>query len=885
MNQAEFSQLLCTQNASKVLKTLSTMPASNRRVHAKTAAKLLKDTQMTWDAGPEVPKVMDDDSVRIGVLATATLSELKKVTFHAIPLNIGIDVVLRALSPDWIGDWVEALVEDNPYFVHRLAPVWKHGLCRRPTSDAFILGYYAHRTWWDENDYEPEFLKDDVWRFFEVEGGGEFSLASHDKYCSVDYAWATKLRQLAENGTLDRNRLLDASLDALEKDFGQFRAGWYARFHTALDPTPQDCAKRGKRYVLLLNSTIPPTVSFALKIVAKLEKSGDLVPDILLQHIEPVLLARQKSTVMLALKLISAVAKKDPTFKGRAARLAMTALVHESGDVQAKALDIVEASEMDDALRSNLADYQDLVTPSVQSRLMGITGASSELPASTPAPSATVKSEDVPQVSNQEEALALFLSVLEEPRDPIAVERSIDGIAKFGAELRRDATALQPLEKRAKQVMKLAQEVKVRSVLAITGYALATGQTVAALFGDGSGDSETGAFYLDDFPRVFLLRNAEVIDGVLAGQSVPMLSLPSDTSGSIAPADLVARLALLRRAGQTPGATDLALALLRLGADGRGDAMQGFDPQSDSDNAVAYALGADVVPGHDKALWAAAWAARQPTNADDRIASLFDVPTPDCGVPAVAELVVARREGDGFAWLIATVPSTPAETVTAGHSIPAMFYPKAPNKYFQEAPCGRTFADIAWASLIRPNWPEPFFRQAVIHMDTYQKLTDHHCRAYLEPFLRPGGMIGPLGLSTLAYFLASEDKSVSALTVETVSQLYAEGRLEAEAFGHAVKPFLMSGALPTARWTKTFAAIAWLEARNVPFIQDAIAVLLDFEPQATPRDMGGMLELLFELHTASRTVPKREELRDCLRRVPGGGKIAKFSKLLLQLGT
>ena len=92
----------------------------------------------------------------------------------------------------------------------------------------------------------PDLLVDDVWRLFEVEGG-ENSLAAYDKYFREENTWRAALVELGEDGSLDRERLLDASLDALQRGFAQFRAQWFSAFHEALRPTPAEHAVRGRR--------------------------------------------------------------------------------------------------------------------------------------------------------------------------------------------------------------------------------------------------------------------------------------------------------------------------------------------------------------------------------------------------------------------------------------------------------------------------------------------------------------------------------------------------------------------------------------------------------------------------------------------------------------
>lgn len=887
MTEDELIRLVSKEDANTVLKRFSEMTPTDRRKHAPAVIRLFKAVDRYWNNGADMtqPSVKDGEAVSVAVLATATLSELKKLPFVPMPGRVSFVEIVRALKPDWVQGLVDHMVEDNPFLIGKVAPLWEQGLCAKPTGDAYILGYYTHASWRTTALDESALLSSDVWRFFEVEGGGEFSLAAHDKYTQPANTWNHRLVTYAKAGKLDRGRLLDASLDALARDFGQFRAGWYSRFHTALEPSVEEMAERAARYLALLASSVPPTVSFALKAVQRLDRVQAIAPAALLDALEPALQGRAKGTVTAALKLAASAAERDTSLALRAAHMATLSLVSEDADTQMKALDLIEklCGTGGDDIRAALRDYVDLAAPSVRPRIAALAGAE---PATGPVPipfvSGPRQAEPTAPVADAAEALALFLAVLEDCRDPCAVERAIDGIARFGWELRADETALSPLRKCATQVYKAPGDSEIRFALAATGRALAEGASIEDLRRADSNTNDDHLIPPGRLARVFLDRNAEVIDRVLNGISAPLLSAPSDTSGTVAPVDLMARMATLRKKGCDPDGVDLQLALLRLSRDGRKAPTALAAGAPETDRAVAYALGANVLPGRNRALWACAWAACQPCAADPAIAGQFDPPLPDCGTPAGMSLKVWRRDSDQYFWIVVEVPAE-ADAKGATAPLPVLFYPEKKNRYWNDSVCGYVFPDVAWAALMRPAWPEPFFRQALLSMDTDQKLSDHFCRAYLEPFFRPGPAIGPLAATTLAFYLASEDKSVTSLTIEAVAALVEEGRLDAPAFAAAIKPFLMSHALPTARWSRGFAAIA--ESGQDVFARDVIFGVLDFPPDDTPRDMGGMLEVLYELCVATGTVPSRPETIACLGSITGGGKVAKFSKKLLQLTT
>src|SRR5262249_35916766 len=179
--------------------------------------------------------------------------------------------VLAARRPSWLGDWAKMALEINPRCWPLVRRLVREGFCQRPEIDNYwlgmldthseFLGRYTHVA--EGLLADPQWLEE-VWRLFEIEGGGEFSLAARDKYARPEGKWETALVQLAHEGKLSRSRLLDASLDALARDFAQFRAGWFSHFHEALRPSLEERAARAERYLFLLASKIPPTVSFAL---------------------------------------------------------------------------------------------------------------------------------------------------------------------------------------------------------------------------------------------------------------------------------------------------------------------------------------------------------------------------------------------------------------------------------------------------------------------------------------------------------------------------------------------------------------------------------------------------------------------------------------------
>ncbi|MDJ0976647.1 MAG: DUF6493 family protein, partial [Planctomycetota bacterium] len=344
------------------------------------AKTTVREYQKRWNASLEETRSSPAsvETAKLAVIAAARLSDFKRLS-APVWINEEHEVAMLATRPPaLIQGLVEWFVEDNPHMVRCVLHLVEAGLCRQPEHENFLLGLMA---WWGHADEEeggliailrahPEFLEHDLWRLLGTEGNGEWSLAAHDKY-SVDFQrWDLALVGLSEEASVSRDKLLDTTLDVLARDFAQFRSSWYSRLHEALRPTIDERARRAAAYMRLLGSSISPTVSFALKALAKLDKAKRLEPSPLLAHIGPALTAKTKSSATLALRLVGRAAA-SPEHKVDAALLIAAALDHESADIQGRALDMLERLDVldEDEVREAVAGARDLIAPSVRKRL------------------------------------------------------------------------------------------------------------------------------------------------------------------------------------------------------------------------------------------------------------------------------------------------------------------------------------------------------------------------------------------------------------------------------------------------------------------------------------------------------------------------------------
>ncbi len=375
--------------------------AENRRSLAPVALAWYRAVHAAWLRDDHKPKVNLPpdvrphqliDGVAVAVFATATAAELRRLPrFNQFDWPLSLDVLFEVLAdrrPDWLDEWTETAVEQRPdcwSLVRRLA---RAGLCRRSDSDAYIVGMLAgldnpleNRTIRDNLLDDAELLDHEIWRLFEVQRGNGMNFASRDEFrkspvryrdeVDIPDGWLETFVEFAREGRLSRDRLLDASLAAIEREFPDAQSRWFPKLHEALAPTLDERVSFRDRYLGLLGNRNGSTRAFALEAVKQLDNKKLLPVESLLEQIRPVLLDRTKSRVKQALKLLERAAARHPALALAIAHAAVTALIHESAEVQQAAWRLCErlAAVPDEAFISGVEAVSDGLAATTQVRV------------------------------------------------------------------------------------------------------------------------------------------------------------------------------------------------------------------------------------------------------------------------------------------------------------------------------------------------------------------------------------------------------------------------------------------------------------------------------------------------------------------------------------
>lgn len=435
---------------------------------------------------------------------------------------------------------------------------------------------------------DPDLLDDEVWRLFSVpEAGAEFDDSPPD--------WQEALGMLAAEGTIDRDRLLDACLDAFIRDFPPNHVRWYLGLHGELAPSRGEKAARAGKYLSLLSATSKTGVTLGQRECGALLAMGLLDPRALLAASAAALLFPQKSAAMAQLKLIGALIKSHPEVRDDA--LAAAAFGHEREDVQAAAVKLISKHSIpaDGAARAAVESLAAALSPVIapDAVALGLAPAmrpSAALPVPTvsddagkPAPS--VRDNRVGCVEDSAELVQLLARLLEGASDMLAVERAVAGAVRLASlPLAERAGLAGPLLKRAREQSwgpdAVWPDCLTESKLAFLAIAWATGELHVRTYPAWMDEEEPDIWPpleprpdpadwdpADPGHGVLAARLWEACHLIIAGPGGPLLAEPQFADGTISQATLLRRLARWHPGSGGPPRNDIESALLRLALD------------------------------------------------------------------------------------------------------------------------------------------------------------------------------------------------------------------------------------------------------------------------------------------------------------------------------
>ncbi len=881
-------------------------------------------------------------------LATCSLGQIKKLGQYALPLRTHYTVrILADRRPKWIDAWaewtislgrMERYITDNWAVVRVLS---RMGVCEMPDKpetttsivggvwDAFLLRQtLANRRYPTAEERrapggklllrclrdDPDLLKNDIWGLFEIPGPMAMNLAGRDPY----WGWSEAMVELARDGTMPRQRMLDSILHALQSDFPEKQATWFRRLHDALEPSSEERAQRAQCYLRLLDSSIPPIVSFATTSVASLVADGTLEGKEVIPRLGSALSGRTKTAAMKALAVLDRVSRRNQKIARQAAEAACQGLAHGAEEVQSRAAGLIRkyGDPSDPSLRDRVTSLVDGTTAVVRPSLLDWLGESS------PVAEASSEAIDLPDFDKRIAAL-----------DAKYVE--VCGIAKVRSGISDHPTNdLESIEFDGTEVPRLDPDKEIVPIATLDELI-----EVCAAAIEGALDPEEIERALDGVARLRLLRPAD-----FAKRTAPLLKRVSGTNATgpqiallrqalahwlghnrdsdvvegdehlrparlctpthrgywIDPRILVQRAIRWNDQADEVVLLDQVYSLLRLAPDRRNEALPAAARvDGEYGCALRYAFGASQEIGPTAPLWVAAARARAPWSDDFHVDRAHSGLGPDGALAARyrwwADATKFLDHYDdpetSYALRIEVQPRVPAAEDDSESYRPESISENFPtvlehrrwslghlDMYESPSDEGPLYPGV-WP-LARESW---FARgaQRLSNNARYGHISNDEI--YIEPLLDADVPLLPMAELTLVFGLCAKATDQHTLAVDALTACIEDGRVTGPELGDCVARLVESPLLMTNRLAKNLSIVASASALHAFVVRRLIESALQPQTSAAKKQWLPLLPLLRELlvdqHEAVTSVAARALLQD----IAGKGKVGESAKALLAL--
>lgn len=786
---------------------------------------------------------------------------------------------LDLLAPDELKLLASDLIQVQPVYFSVVQRLVNDGLSVRPDSDSYIIGLISLPQFNRGSrsavlacvEADPGLLDGPLLRIFDVEGDGDSNMAAIEKYTFAEQdTWSFALLELVARGQLSRTVLLDKTLGTLERDWPQFRAGWFSRFHDRLAPTAEEMAPFAARYLGLCHSRIAPTVTLALAAAAVLLKSGVVHPAQLCEALAPVMSSGVKGQVEGALKLLDQAVSISRDLAPDASSLALRGFAHAAPDLHKKIIARLSMWGIPESAREELETMLPHVAAVHRDALAKLMGVAAPQVAAAPetdaVPAGVVAPLDpsrrLARIDDAGELLQALAYVFENGIDTDQFERALEALVRMAPALPDQRAQFSPVIKRATKVLNTDKDV-----------ARALAWLVLAVFDDvrcsaNAKPTAAGELYrrVSDLSSLAALRT-----GLMP------LSSPTHMRGFIDPAELVERIGLHQQAKVQSSVDEQVRALLRLAPGCGGEALTAARSlnQTPLVQALRYALGDDIAPGTERALFIAAARIRHPGADDVRLLDAYGCCGPDAARAARYSWQIAVRYDHPrleYALEPALADAEPSFGAAIRHACSSSY----------EGFWGQR-EDVLWyAASMLPSSLDAYFANGLLqignNLDWWEAQWQN--RAYLALLIDRATPVGPIGVKLLACALGGKEPGQTAMAIDAFVVVVLEQRTQPALVAQEIRAILPSGLGKCSRYAKSLASAARAHPAMPAVVCDVLGTVLDSGEGAPPKDAGALLELLLELTLANGLVLP-VATRDMVARLKLSGKGKAAQKDLL----
>jgi hypothetical protein len=392
--QDQFELLLKKEKLEPFIEWIKTTDITERRAFAPSLKKLAKDylkyqevrrgltTHYEQKASEKQRKI-----ILVACFVCYTQAEYEKSEFPGWILDRELlNLVIDWYHPEWFSDFVNKLAANDQVFYNvdygYILALQTKGVLS--PSSQLINSYLPQYIFRQRDKFfycdhavlleHPVTIQEHIWLLFEEGSNLHYAGRWHNLQPSTPNEptdWIGIFTKYSDEGLIDRQRLLQQSLLASNRNFNKILSGWFVDLFTVLKPSVPELISLQKELFSMLHSQHSKVVNAALAGFKKIAKESSFDINLFLENTGVLLTSTTKSTVSSALMIMDKLAIRYPDRKQAICVAATQALMHADDELQTRAAKLItdHAATNDEEFIHALAVYQNSLMVSASALL------------------------------------------------------------------------------------------------------------------------------------------------------------------------------------------------------------------------------------------------------------------------------------------------------------------------------------------------------------------------------------------------------------------------------------------------------------------------------------------------------------------------------------
>ncbi|EFO1362349.1 hypothetical protein DWG95_16870 [Escherichia coli] len=293
------------------------------------------------------------DMLGVAILSCFTWNDIKKLSPQLVRQNNTINRVLQWYCPPWFAKFINLYIQESHkrgygfIFYEELAEWLSQGYLERQTLEDETIAQTLVPPHESLEKY-PFYFEEHIWLVFH-----------YPNYLST--RWLESIKTYTKNQRLDRFRLLNESLLAVNRGFNKDQTNFYATLFSALEPTGDECLQLQDELIATFCCPHSKPVTTSLQAIKKILDNDDFHRDEFLTQLPLLLSSTTKGVVDSTLTITDKLAKQNPEKRAEICQHLTGVFINKDASLQNKAEKLIAkyGSPTEPELSSLLMSYAD----------------------------------------------------------------------------------------------------------------------------------------------------------------------------------------------------------------------------------------------------------------------------------------------------------------------------------------------------------------------------------------------------------------------------------------------------------------------------------------------------------------------------------------------